>query len=63
MHKGSDVGQLVVDSWISPLPSCMAPTSDLEIQVYNSIVRTLIAPMQSQIEQCVDQLRLVLEMQ
>ena len=53
-HKGSNVGQLVIDSWISPLPSCAAPTSDLEVQVYNSIVRTLLAPMQSQIEQCIE---------
>lgn len=51
----NDVGQLVMDSWISVLPSCPAPKSDLGVQVYNATVRALLAPINGQIEQCIDE--------
>ena len=44
-----------MDSWISVLPSCPAPKSDLGVQVYNATVRALLAPINGQIEQCIDE--------
>ena len=54
-HDGNFVGQLALDSWISVLPTCPAPESELGVHVYDSIVRALLAPINGLIEQCIDE--------